>query len=103
MFDPACGTGGMLTGGQELMRALNPRARLEVFGQERNPETWAIARSDLMIKGQDLDPDAGQDSSTEENVHRAVHRPSRVPAAHHAGRIDETNADVAAFEAGSSS
>ncbi|MGD9988618.1 type I restriction-modification system subunit M [Pseudonocardia sp.] len=53
MFDPACGTGGMLTGGQEHMRALNPRARLEVFGQELNPETWAIARSDLMIKGQD--------------------------------------------------
>ncbi|MHA6780677.1 type I restriction-modification system subunit M [Pseudonocardia saturnea] len=53
IFDPACGTGGMLTGGQEHMRALNPRARLEVFGQELNPETWAIARSDLMIKGQD--------------------------------------------------
>jgi len=53
MFDPACGTGGMLTGGQEHLSALNPRARLEVFGQELNPETWAIARSDLMIKGQD--------------------------------------------------
>jgi type I restriction enzyme M protein len=53
MFDPACGTGGMLTGGQEHLAQLNPRARLEVFGQELNPETWAIARSDLMIKGQD--------------------------------------------------
>jgi len=53
MFDPACGTGGMLTGGQEHLADLNPRARLEVFGQELNPETWAIARSDLMIKGQD--------------------------------------------------
>jgi len=53
MYDPACGTGGMLTGGQERLSDLNPRARLEVFGQELNPETWAIARSDLMIKGQD--------------------------------------------------
>ncbi len=53
MFDCACGTGGMLTGGQEHLTGLNPKARLEVFGQELNPETWAIARSDLMIKGQD--------------------------------------------------
>ena len=53
MFDCACGTGGMLTGGQEHLTSLNPKARLEVFGQELNPETWAIARSDLMIKGQD--------------------------------------------------
>jgi len=53
MYDPACGTGGMLTGGQEHLGDLNPRAKLEVFGQELNAETWAIARSDLMIKGQD--------------------------------------------------
>lgn len=53
MFDCACGTGGLLTVGQDHIRSLNPRARLEVFGQELNPETWAIARSDLMIKGQD--------------------------------------------------
>jgi type I restriction enzyme M protein len=53
LFDCAAGTGGMLTGGQEHLTSLNPRARLEVFGQELNPETWAIARSDLMIKGQD--------------------------------------------------
>jgi type I restriction enzyme M protein len=53
MFDCAAGTGGMLTGGQEHLAAQNAKARLEVFGQELNPETWAIARSDLMIKGQD--------------------------------------------------
>ena len=53
MYDPACGTGGMLTVAQEHIRALNPKARLEVFGQELNPETWAICRSDLMIKNQD--------------------------------------------------
>ena len=55
LYDPACGTGGMLTGAQEHMKQINPNAVLEVYGQELNPETWAICRSDLMIKGQDPD------------------------------------------------
>ena len=55
IYDPACGTGGMLTGAQEHMKQINPNAVLEVYGQELNPETWAICRSDLMIKGQDPD------------------------------------------------
>lgn len=53
MYDPACGTGGMLTGAQNHLRQTAPDAVLEVFGQELNPETWAICRSDLMIKGDD--------------------------------------------------
>jgi type I restriction enzyme M protein len=53
LFDPAAGTGGMLSIAEDHLRQLNPGARLEVFGQELNPETYAIARSDLMIKGQD--------------------------------------------------
>ena len=53
LYDPACGTGGMLTVAQEHMKQINPNAVLEVYGQELNPETWAICRSDLMIKGQD--------------------------------------------------
>ena len=55
LYDPACGTGGMLTVAQEHMKHINPNAVLEVYGQELNPETWAICRSDLMIKGQDPD------------------------------------------------
>jgi type I restriction enzyme M protein len=55
LYDPACGTGGMLTVAQEHMKQINPNAVLEVYGQELNPETWAICRSDLMIKGQDPD------------------------------------------------
>lgn len=55
LYDPACGTGGMLTVATEHLRDLNPNAQLEVYGQELNPETWAICRSDLMIK--DSDPD----------------------------------------------
>jgi type I restriction enzyme M protein len=55
VYDPAAGTGGMLTGATEYLRALNPKIQVEVYGQELNPETWAIARSDLMMKGADAD------------------------------------------------
>ena len=53
LFDPACGTGGMLSVAEEYLRQLNPAARLEVFGQELNEESYAICRSDMMLKGQD--------------------------------------------------
>jgi type I restriction enzyme M protein len=52
MLDPACGTGGMLSVAQDYLRELNSRARLEAFGQELNPETYAVCRSDMMLKGQ---------------------------------------------------
>src|SRR5258708_9136330 len=51
--DPACGTGGMLSVAEDHLRSLNPQARLEVFGQELNAETYAVCRSDMMLKGQD--------------------------------------------------
>ena len=53
LYDPACGTGGMLSVAEEYLRELNPDARLEEFGQELNPETYAVCRSDMMLKGQD--------------------------------------------------
>lgn len=53
ILDPACGTGGMLSVAENHLRNLNPNARLEVFGQELNAETYAICRSDMMLKGQD--------------------------------------------------
>jgi type I restriction enzyme M protein len=53
LYDPACGTGGMLSVAEDHLRHLNPDARLEVFGQELNDETYAICRSDMMLKGQD--------------------------------------------------
>jgi type I restriction enzyme M protein len=53
LFDPACGTGGMLSVAEDHLRALNPHAQLEVFGQELNDETYAICKSDMMLKGQD--------------------------------------------------
>jgi type I restriction enzyme M protein len=52
MFDCCSGTGGMLSVAEEYLLELNPDARLEVFGQELNPESYAICKADLMIKGQ---------------------------------------------------
>jgi type I restriction enzyme M protein len=51
LYDPACGTGGMLSVSEEYLRQLNPQGRLEVFGQEINPEAYAICKSDMIIKG----------------------------------------------------
>ena len=53
IFDPACGTGGMLSVAEDYLRLHNPHANLKVFGQELNAETYAVCRSDMMLKGQD--------------------------------------------------
>lgn len=50
VFDPACGTGGMLSVAQDWLHQLNPDARFITFGQELNGETFAMCRSDLLIK-----------------------------------------------------
>jgi type I restriction enzyme M protein len=50
VFDPACGTGGMLSVAEEYIRGQNPDARILTYGQELNPETFAMCRSDLLIK-----------------------------------------------------
>ncbi len=52
LYDPACGTGGMLSIADEYLHDLNSGARLELFGQEINPESYAICKSDMLIKGQ---------------------------------------------------
>jgi len=53
LLDPACGTGGMLSVAEDRLRELNPEANLQVYGQELNAETYAVCRSDMMLKGQD--------------------------------------------------
>ena len=52
LLDPACGTGGMLSVAADHLHALNPGAHLEAYGQELNAETYAVARSDMVLKGQ---------------------------------------------------
>lgn len=53
ILDPACGTGGMLSTAEEHITSLNPNAKVFLFGQELNAESYAICRSDMMIKDQD--------------------------------------------------
>ena len=52
LYDPGVGTGGMLSIAAEHVREMNETARLEVYGQELNPQTFAVAKSDIMIKGE---------------------------------------------------
>lgn len=53
MYDECSGTGGILSIAEEYVKELNPDAELRVFGQEINPESYAICKSDMLIKGQD--------------------------------------------------
>ena len=54
LYDPTAGTGGFLSSGSEYIYELNPNATLVTFGQELNPESYAICKADMMIKGQDV-------------------------------------------------
>jgi type I restriction enzyme M protein len=54
MYDPTAGTGGMLSVAGEHLEELNPQARLTMFGQELNDESYAICKADMLIKGQDV-------------------------------------------------
>ena len=53
LYDPTAGTGGMLSSAEAYLNNLNPDGKLLVFGQEINPESYAICKADMLIKGQD--------------------------------------------------
>jgi type I restriction enzyme M protein len=57
VYDCCCGTGGILSTSKEAILQRNPKAKVHIYGQEVNPQTWAIARSDMLI----LDPE-GKDA-----------------------------------------
>ncbi len=54
VYDPTAGTGGMLSIAGEHLSRLNPKARLVMYGQELNAESYAICKADMLIKGQDV-------------------------------------------------
>jgi type I restriction enzyme M protein len=54
LYDPTVATGGMLSVAEEHLAELNPDARLVMFGQELNPESYAICKADMLIKGHDI-------------------------------------------------
>ncbi len=55
IYDPTAGTGGFLSSGMEYVHKLNEKASLSAFGQELNPESYAICKADMLIKGQKVD------------------------------------------------
>ena len=55
IYDPACGTGGMLSVAEKYIHTLNAEANLHLFGQDWNDEAWAVCKSDMLIKGEDDD------------------------------------------------
>lgn len=55
IYDPTAGTGGFLSSGMEYVLELNERASLSAFGQELNPESYAICKADMLIKEQKVD------------------------------------------------
>lgn len=52
VYDPATGTGGFLSGGIEYFSEYDPNYQIQVFGQELNPESYAICKANMLIKGQ---------------------------------------------------
>lgn len=55
IYDPACGSGGMLTEAENFAKEINPKATFHLYGQEVNPETFAICKADMLIKEEDPD------------------------------------------------
>lgn len=53
IYDPACGSGGMLTEAENFAMEINPKATFHLYGQEVNPETFAICKADMLIKEED--------------------------------------------------
>ena len=53
MYDPTAGTGGILSVGESVARSINKSAKMVLFGQELNDESYAICKADMLIKGQD--------------------------------------------------
>ena len=55
IYDPACGTGGMLSVAEDYLREHNSEARPHLYGQDWNNEAWAVCRSDMLIKGENAE------------------------------------------------
>ena len=69
VYDPTAGTGGMLSVADDYIRHLNPEASLTLFGQELNGESYAIAKADMVIKGQDIENMVWGDTLTNDGHH----------------------------------
>ena len=70
IYDPACGTGGMLSVAEKYIRDLNSDAQPKLFGQDWNDEAWAVCKSDMLIKGEDADAVILGDTFTKDGFDR---------------------------------
>jgi type I restriction enzyme M protein len=70
IYDPACGTGGMLSVSENYIRQLNRDAHPKLFGQDWNDEAWAVCKSDMLIKGEDADNIVRDDTFTRDGFER---------------------------------
>lgn len=70
IYDPACGTGGMLSVAEKYIRDLNADAQPKLFGQDWNDEAWAVCKSDMLIKGEDADAVILGDTFTKDGFDR---------------------------------
>ncbi len=70
IYDPACGTGGMLSVSEKYIRDLNSQAQPKLFGQDWNDEAWAVCKSDMLIKGEDADNIVLGDTFTKDGFDR---------------------------------
>ena len=72
IYDPACGTGGMLSVSEKYIRDLNSEAQPKLFGQDWNDEAWAVCKSDMLIKGEDADNIILGDTFTKDGFDRTT-------------------------------
>jgi len=70
IYDPACGTGGMLSVAEQYIRQLNTKAKPILYGQDWNDESWAVCTSDLLIKKEDPDNIKLADTFTKDGFDR---------------------------------
>jgi type I restriction enzyme M protein len=72
IYDPTCGTGGMLSVAEKHIRDLNADAQPKLFGQDWNDEAWAVCKSDMLIKGEDADAIILGDTFTKDGFDRTA-------------------------------
>lgn len=99
--DFACGTGGMLSEATEFIKELNPNTQVEVFGQELNPKSYAIACADLLIKGQNSGHIAFGNSLNDNDGHKdlqvryaLMNPPFGVDWKHYGDKIKEEHEEL---------
>ena len=78
IYDPACGTGGMLSVAEKYIRDLNAQADPHLFGQDWNDESWAVCKADMLIKGEDADNIVLGDTFTRDGFDRDAEGRKRI-------------------------